>query len=261
VRDVTESEVKREARAARAAFLPVRGDNDNVRGVVVVENIEQIKIEHDEDIIFMTLKLYKFFMAKKKEGGLDAMVLYNHFMFTSRLQGETSIKANDTYIQHGLGWGIRKVHKAKAFLKKYGIIDYKAGKNNKGKFSEWYIVLKTSSSNPVPVVQKTTIVDNHPDGFEQQIPDINNKIPDKRNRNAGFIKPTLPEVVFYMREKGGTEKDGNRFFTYYESVNWYVGKKRMVNWKAAAAGWLLREKRWEGKEEISYDEYRRKHGI
>jgi hypothetical protein len=240
--------VKREARAARAAFLPVRGDNDNVRGVVVVENIEQIKIELDEDIIFMTLKLYKFFMAKKREGGIDAMVLYNHFMFTSRLQGEISIKANDTYIQHGLGWGIRKVHKAKAFLKKYGIIDYKAGKNNKGKFSEWYIVLKPSSSNPVPVVQKTTIVDNHPDGFEQQIPDINNKIPDKRNRNA-FHPPTLAAVVAFMVENGGSKDDGEKYYNHYEAVDWYIGKKRMVKWEAAARNWIKRNKEYQAKRE------------
>jgi hypothetical protein len=32
-----------------------------------------------------------------------------------------------------------------------------------------------------------------------------------------------------------------RFHAYYSSVGWKVGKNPMKNWKAAAAGWLMRK--------------------
>ena len=99
------------------------------------ESIEKIRVEQDGDIIFMTMKLYKFFIAKRKEGSIDAMNLYFHYMFTARLQGETSIRADDIYIRNGIGFGKEKLKKAKAFLKRHGLIDYKQEKDADGHFT------------------------------------------------------------------------------------------------------------------------------
>ena len=46
----------------------------------------------------------------------------------------------------------------------------------------------------------------------------------------------------YFAEKGGTEAQAVRFHAYYESNGWKVGKNPMKNWKAAATGWISRDK-------------------
>jgi hypothetical protein len=52
-----------------------------------------------------------------------------------------------------------------------------------------------------------------------------------------FIPPTLEEIRLQFREL-----DAERFFNYYESNGWMVGKNKMKNWKAAAANWLNKDK-------------------
>lgn len=61
---------------------------------------------------------------------------------------------------------------------------------------------------------------------------------------ARFKCPSLEEVALQFRTKGCGDPDGfaEDFFNYYESVNWVVGKKRMVKWKAAVGGWISRSK-------------------
>lgn len=64
-----------------------------------------------------------------------------------------------------------------------------------------------------------------------------------------FIPPTLDEVREYMEtwaaEKGGVmaANEPDKFINHYQSNNWHVGKNRMVDWKASARGWLIRN--WE----------------
>jgi hypothetical protein len=95
--------------------------------------------------------------------------------------------------------------------------------------------------------------------------EIEKEIEDKpHNKRKAFSKPTLPDVIEYMIEKGGIEKDGDKFYAYYESVGWCVGKKKMVSWKAAASGWILREsehRKQAGDQPRSYAEYKKMMGI
>ena len=52
--------------------------------------------------------------------------------------------------------------------------------------------------------------------------------------------PKLWEVIPYFQEKSSTVEDGTKFFNYYESNGWKVGKNPIKNWKAAASGWIAR---------------------
>jgi len=84
------------------------------------------------------------------------------------------------------------------------------------------------------------------------------------NKRKAFSRPNLPDIIEYMIEKGGNDRDAERFYNYYESVNWFVGKKKMANWKAAASGWLLREsehRKQSGEQPRSYAEYKKMMGI
>ena len=58
----------------------------------------------------------------------------------------------------------------------------------------------------------------------------------KKNKRDFFQKPTLDEVLSYCKERNGGV-DGNKFFNYYESNGWKVGKNTMKNWKAAVHTW------------------------
>jgi hypothetical protein len=53
-------------------------------------------------------------------------------------------------------------------------------------------------------------------------------------------KPTIEEIAKYSKEvslrRGLELVDAKRFFDYYESKGWKVGKSAMVSWKACMTG-------------------------
>ena len=65
---------------------------------------------------------------------------------------------------------------------------------------------------------------------------------DKNNSSGGktpqrtFTKPSLENVIEYCRERGN-DVDAERFFKYYESIGWMVGKNKMKDWNAAVRNW------------------------
>lgn len=56
-----------------------------------------------------------------------------------------------------------------------------------------------------------------------------------------FVPPTLEEVRERIKEKGYTF-DAESFVAFYQSKNWYVGKNKMKDWRAAMVTWQNREK-------------------
>lgn len=61
--------------------------------------------------------------------------------------------------------------------------------------------------------------------------------PDKpAHTQTKFIKPTIEEIEQYAAEKNLTV-DANRFFDFYESKGWFVGKSPMKDWRAALRNW------------------------
>lgn len=70
----------------------------------------------------------------------------------------------------------------------------------------------------------------------------NAPIPTTETKTARFHPPDMAEVKAYFAEKGGTNAQAERFFTYYESNGWRVGKNPMKKWKAAASGWISRDR-------------------
>lgn len=51
-----------------------------------------------------------------------------------------------------------------------------------------------------------------------------------------FRKPTLDELIAYIKEKG-YEIDAEAFMSYYDANGWRVGRNLMKSWKAACAYW------------------------
>ena len=63
---------------------------------------------------------------------------------------------------------------------------------------------------------------------------------ESKRETARFTPPTLSEVLEYITEKGYAV-DGRRFWEYYESIGWKVGRNRMKDWKAAVRSWNARD--------------------
>jgi hypothetical protein len=51
-----------------------------------------------------------------------------------------------------------------------------------------------------------------------------------------FIKPSIVEIKNYMLEIGMNDVS-EKWFDYYESNGWLVGKNKMKNWRAAVRTW------------------------
>ena len=75
-------------------------------------------------------------------------------------------------------------------------------------------------------------------GFEKEI-----KNPVKLKR---FKKPTLEDVLSYCVERENAV-DGEKFFNFYESNGWKVGKNPMKDWKAAVRNWESNSQNYTGK--------------
>lgn len=65
---------------------------------------------------------------------------------------------------------------------------------------------------------------------------------EKSSPTKNFIKPTVGEIEAYCLE-ASYRIDAQRFFDYYESQGWHIGKNSMKDWQAAVRTWARREHR------------------
>jgi uncharacterized protein YdaU (DUF1376 family) len=63
----------------------------------------------------------------------------------------------------------------------------------------------------------------------------------KKERSV-FKKPTIEHCQEYFTQKESTATEAIKFYQFYESKGWMVGKNKMKDWQAAASGWIARNK-------------------
>ena len=68
-----------------------------------------------------------------------------------------------------------------------------------------------------------------------------NKLNNKECSAQRFVPPTLADIQDYITEKN-LSVSADRFYSYYESNGWKVGKNSMKSWKAALHSWNARDK-------------------
>lgn len=107
---------------------------------------DNIGVENDGDIIFITVSKYKLFMSYGKIG-IDAMTLYMHLMFTARLQATNKVWANNTYVRQGLKWSKERLLKAKSLLFDLDLISQEQIKDETGRFGKFYITVRTRTTS------------------------------------------------------------------------------------------------------------------
>ena len=103
------------------------------------------------------------------------------------------------------------------------------------KFAGYRYIVFESMGNPSTENLKTENL--------QQLNTIDNKIlSNKTKNNKVFRKPQIDNIKEYCLERKNNI-DAVRFFDYYESKGWMIGKNKMKNWKAAIRTWESREEK------------------
>lgn len=59
---------------------------------------------------------------------------------------------------------------------------------------------------------------------------------ERKTKTKVFAIPTIDEIKEYCKERKNNV-DAEKFFDYYESKGWLVGKTKMKNWQAAIRNW------------------------
>jgi hypothetical protein len=66
-------------------------------------------------------------------------------------------------------------------------------------------------------------------------------IDSNKKQTKRFIKPTIEEIRTEMLEQKMSD-ESERFYHYYESNGWMVGRNKMKNWRAAIVTWKKNQK-------------------
>jgi len=96
--------------------------------------------------------------------------------------------------------------------------------------------------------QRGGIVENNEGGIVENNEDNNTDISnntinnnniyiDTKPKKVKFTIPTISEIENYIKENN-YDVDATKFFNFYESKDWFVGKNKMANWKAAVRTWV-----------------------
>lgn len=59
---------------------------------------------------------------------------------------------------------------------------------------------------------------------------------DNETSKRGFVKPTIEELRDYMNSIDMVDVS-NKFYDFYESKGWMIGKNKMKDWKSAVRTW------------------------
>lgn len=85
---------------------------------------------------------------------------------------------------------------------------------------------------------------------ESKVKEIKEK--EIKKEKERFNPPTLNDIKNYIKEKQYKHVDSEKFFYFYESKDWFVGKNKMKDWKKALSGWEARNRPKEETEEDPY---------
>lgn len=98
-----------------------------------------------------------------------------------------------------------------------------------------YQDLKSAEKVEEKCKESTKKVREHTNNNDNNDNNVNNKI------SSRFTPPTLEEVRAYCLERKN-KVNYEKWYDFYESKGWYVGKNKMKNWKAAVRTWEKEEK-------------------
>lgn len=69
---------------------------------------------------------------------------------------------------------------------------------------------------------------------------VKEQVKEQLKEEGRFRPPSLEECMSTFEEAGSTSDEGEKFFNFYTSKGWLVGRTKMKDWKAAARNWIKR---------------------
>ena len=72
------------------------------------------------------------------------------------------------------------------------------------------------------------------------------ELPDPVEPKKRFQKPTIEQCLLAAEKIGLSDSECHKFFNFYESKGWKVGKNQMASWSHAMAGWKSRSAEYSG---------------
>jgi hypothetical protein len=97
-------------------------------------------------------------------------------------------------------------------------------------------IFNLQTTDEQPTIQLIT-EDDKEQGILKKKEDAN-VVSNKKEKS--FVKPTIEEILDYCHQRGN-HIDAEKFWNYYESIGWKVGKNPMKDWRAAVRTWERKE--------------------
>jgi hypothetical protein len=104
-------------------------------------------------------------------------------------------------------------------------------RNNRKKKED---MLDTSKTYDKHMENENENEDINKDVLEEEVP--------KPEKEKPFKKPTIDEIALYMEERN-MNNVSQRFYDFYESKGWMIGKNKMKDWKASVRTWEDKNKK------------------
>ena len=130
--------------------------------------------------------------------------------------------------------GEASVRSALTELEEHGYLRREQNREE-GKFGKSKYVITDMLKSEKPFVENPLAdnpsAENH---AQYNTKELNTK--ESNTKRYVFIKPAIEDIEDYINEKG-YRVDAHKFYDYYESNGWKVGKNPMKDWKAAIRNW------------------------
>ena len=100
--------------------------------------------------------------------------------------------------------------------------------------------LGQSHKNPIKIPRSSHNAKETNKEKVSPIPPIKENKKESLKESCRFLPPTVQQVQEYIQEKGYA-MSAERFHDFYTSKNWYVGRNKMKDWRAAVRNWASRD--------------------
>lgn len=183
---------------------------------------EPIKSMSNENLGALFRSIFEYQLEKKHCNNADVKMAFDFFVNQFRLDDEKYQKTCEARKMAGSEGGKKRVaNQANATFAKQSQANQAVNVND---------TVNVNVNDNVNV----NVIKGDARGTDKSSP-----IPPKL-KTTKFVKPSTEEITAYCHERNNNV-DANKFYDYYESNGWHVGKNPMKDWKAAIRTWERKE--------------------
>lgn len=153
--------------------------------------------------------------------------------------------ANNKYFADLFEVSVRTISACISQLNEFGYIKIEMQQKNNSKEVNRFIIINTPPLEENFYTPRKNFLYPLEENFQDNNT-INNTINNNKIDSCNFKKPKIEEIIEYCKERKN-DINAEKFFNYYESIGWMVGKHKMKNWKSAIITWEQNAKKYSTK--------------